>query len=205
MYNSGGKRIGFIVYEIGNTEINLLESLTMVIGNAIQGIQLHDHIRKERRSTDTGQGKESIPWKKYRKLGIPEDKAIAYYHKLMYYMKKKSVFLHPELNVRSLSKITGIPYHHLSFIINQYAKSNFYDFINTFRVKKVIQELAETESKNTNLIDIAFKAGFKSKSTFNKFFKKYTQMTPSKYIQSKVPQQATSSPEGILAKTKKKG
>lgn len=38
--------------------------------------------------------------------------------------------------------------------------------------------------KEKNLIEIGFESGFKSKSTFNKYFKEITGMSPSDYLEN---------------------
>jgi AraC-like DNA-binding protein len=62
---------------------------------------------------------------------------------------------------------------------------NFYDFINSYRVEEAKKLLMIYNEQSGNILDIAFEAGFKTKSTFNKTFKKYTNKTPSEY--AKVP------------------
>jgi AraC-like DNA-binding protein len=69
----------------------------------------------------------------------------------------------------------------LSYIINARLNKNFFDFVNEFRIKEAAAMLRNPEYKDYNIMRIAFEVGFKSKSTFNKAFKKHTRFTPSAY------------------------
>jgi AraC-like DNA-binding protein len=53
--------------------------------------------------------------------------------------------------------------------------------MNGFRVEEVKRRLASSSHDSANLLDLAFEAGFSSKSTFNAAFKKLTGLTPSAY------------------------
>ena len=70
---------------------------------------------------------------------------------------------------------------YLSKIINQKEGKNFYEFINTYRIKAVKRNLNTPTYSHYSILGIGLEAGFKSKSTFNAVFKKMTGMTPSAY------------------------
>ena len=93
-----------------------------------------------------------------------------------------SLFQDPDLTLASLATATGISTHHLSEVLNQYAGKNFYEFVNTYRVDFVRRRLEADQAGK--ILDIAFDAGFASKSTFNAIFKQYAGMTPTQYRQS---------------------
>jgi len=64
---------------------------------------------------------------------------------------------------------------------NNESPYNFFDLINKHRVEEVIRILNSTESKKLKLLSIAFDAGFNSKASFNRVFKKFTSKTPSEF------------------------
>jgi AraC-like DNA-binding protein len=68
-----------------------------------------------------------------------------------------------------------------SSVINQYAKRNFNDFINYYRIQDAKKMLSSTESKKFTISSIAFDTGFSSLSSFNSAFKKFEGKTPSSY------------------------
>jgi AraC-like DNA-binding protein len=101
--------------------------------------------------------------------------------KLQQYMKKEKPYLDPELSLSTLAKAMGLNRNQLSHLINTGLGENFYDFINKYRVEEVKRLMADPQKQNYNLLGMAFESGFKSKSTFNLIFKRFTGLTPSEY------------------------
>ena len=95
-------------------------------------------------------------------------------------MEREKPYLDPDLTLPALAAMTGVPRGDLSSAINSDTGKNFYDFINTFRITHV-KELFEMSDSDVKVIEIAFRAGFSSKSTFNDVFKRITGLTPSEY------------------------
>ena len=58
---------------------------------------------------------------------------------------------------------------------------NFNDFINKYRVIEVKEKLANSANSHLTIMSLAYDAGFNSKATFNRAFKKHTGENPSKY------------------------
>jgi AraC-like DNA-binding protein len=101
--------------------------------------------------------------------------------KLQQYMRNEKPFLDPELSLSSLAKAMGINRNQLSQLINIGIGENFYDFINKYRVEEVKRLMIDPKKQNYNLLGMALEAGFKSKSTFNLIFKRFTGLTPTEY------------------------
>jgi AraC-like DNA-binding protein len=101
--------------------------------------------------------------------------------KLRQYMQNERPFLDPELSLSTLSKAIGLNRNQLSQLINTGIGENFYDFINQYRVEEVKKLMLDPQKRNYNLLGIALEAGFKSKSTFNLIFKRFTGLTPTEY------------------------
>lgn len=101
--------------------------------------------------------------------------------KLLAYMDEKKPYLDPELTLSSLAKDLGIGRSQLSQLINDGIGDNFYDFVNKYRVEQVKKLMADPQVKHYNMLGIALEAGFKSKSTFNLIFKRFTGLTPTEY------------------------
>ena len=81
----------------------------------------------------------------------------------------------------TLSEKTGLSNSYLSQIINQKDGRNFFDFVNEYRINEVMERMDDPDYDHYTILAIAQDAGFKSKSTFNAFFKKSTGKTPSVY------------------------
>jgi len=69
----------------------------------------------------------------------------------------------------------------LSTIINQEAKTNFYNYINQFRVKEFKRLLQTPKAQQYSILGLAKEAGFNSKSTFYAAFKGIEGMAPKEY------------------------
>lgn len=114
------------------------------------------------------------------------DDGLVKYHSQMLenLMITKKPFNDPDLSLSTLASELNLTPNQLSQVINQAFKKNFYEFVNSYRIEEVIQKLANGEGKTVTLLGIALDAGFNSKATFNRFFKKHTGKTPSEYLKS---------------------
>lgn len=86
----------------------------------------------------------------------------------------------PELNVERLARHLGTNTAYLSRAFNDGLGVSFNDAINRLRVEAVQAQLADP-SDSRDLLEIAFAAGFSSKSSFNRVFKTQTGETPSRF------------------------
>jgi len=101
--------------------------------------------------------------------------------RILSFMAERKPYLDPELTLTSLAEAVGIPRGQLSQVINDGVGDNFYDFVNKYRVEQVKMLMNDPAMKNFNMLGIALEAGFKSKSTFNLIFKRFTGLTPSEF------------------------
>ncbi len=172
--------LGFVLFEISNSDREVFEMLTIQISNAIKSVLEYERIKKQAETINTD-SKSKGKTDKYQKSKLPKDLSELYFKKLLEHIEKNEVFKEPNLTLPELSDELNIPRNHLSYVINEYAGLNFYDFINTYRVEEAKKLLLEAAKDNINILKIAFESGFNSKSTFNKVFKKYTHLTPSEF------------------------
>lgn len=108
-------------------------------------------------------------------------KADGYYDSLLEMMKEEKLYTDVELTLQFLSEKLNISSSYLSRIINEKENKNFFEFVNTYRVDEVKEKLVDKEYDHYSIFGIALESGFKSKSTFNTVFKKFTGQTPSSY------------------------
>ncbi len=97
-------------------------------------------------------------------------------------MEESKLYLNPELTLEQLAEQTRIQPRLVSTIINRRFNKNFFEFTNSYRVNHA-KNLLRTSDKGVSMLDIMADSGFNSKSAFNRFFKKYTEMTPTQYRQ----------------------
>lgn len=91
---------------------------------------------------------------------------------------QSGLFRDNKFSLQRLALLCGFSTHQISAAINQCSGSNFYDWLNHYRVEAAQQLLKSSDKAVTT---ICFDVGFNSKSTFNTAFKKITGYTPSQY------------------------
>ncbi len=96
-------------------------------------------------------------------------------------MLEDQVYINPTLSLERLSKAIHITEKNISNIINRHYGVNFYEFINSYRIKEAQKILQQPEFSNKSITEIFYDAGFNSKSVYNTLFKKEFGETPSQY------------------------
>ncbi|TWR28720.1 AraC family transcriptional regulator [Mucilaginibacter achroorhodeus] len=91
------------------------------------------------------------------------------------------IFLDPELTLTDLAKKLGTNTSLLSKVINAGFGISFNDLINNHRVEEAKRLMASPAHKHFTMLAIAFEAGFNSKATFNRAFKRFSGENPSDY------------------------
>ncbi len=124
---------------------------------------------------------------KYQSSTLTAKDADHYLSSLESLMRDERPYLDPNLKLQDLADRLNIAMRHLSQVINQRLGMNFFDYVNAYRVN-CVKELMESEDHaHQTVMDLMLSAGFNTKSTFNKAFKKVTDTTPSQYRQTKKP------------------
>ena len=97
-------------------------------------------------------------------------------------MESEKPYLDDKLTLQKLAEQVKMPEKKLSLLINQHAGQHYFDFINAFRVndaKTLLREHSEL-----TVLEVLYKAGFNSKSSFYTAFKKELNVTPTAYRKS---------------------
>lgn len=95
---------------------------------------------------------------------------------------QEGAFSDNDLSLGKLSQLCGFTTHQVSAAINQCSGSNFYDWLNQYRIQAAQHALLHSSKA---VADICFEVGFNSKSTFNTAFKKIAGCTPSQFRKKK--------------------
>lgn len=109
----------------------------------------------------------------------PDQDAISLFQELDSIIRKRELYRQPRFSLRDLATETGIQEKTLSWAINQGAQNNFSEYINHLRIEAACTYLYSDHTGP--LLDLAYKVGFNSKTTFNAAFKKQTGLTPSQF------------------------
>lgn len=118
---------------------------------------------------------------KYATMPLTEDEASEYITRLQLYMSSEKPYLDASLTLPDLANRLQISSHLLSRVINEKLGSNFFDFINHYRVEEVKRKISNPAFDHLSILGIAFECGFNTKSAFNRVFKKFTGLTPSEF------------------------
>ncbi|WP_435416330.1 helix-turn-helix domain-containing protein [Polaribacter aestuariivivens] len=102
-------------------------------------------------------------------------------NKLELIIKTEQPYLDEDLTLGKLAEQLSTTDKKLSTMLNQYLNTTFYDLINKYRVEAVKVKINLDNYKNYNLFGIASECGFKSRTSFNRIFKKETGLSPSDF------------------------
>lgn len=122
---------------------------------------------------------------KYKTSSLSASDLSTYSQKLDRIMLEEKLYLDSEINLSGLAEKLNISPHTLSQVINQYYQMNFYEFINKYRVEEIKTQLMKAANRNKTIIAIAYDAGFNSKSSFHRIFKKFVGKSPTEFLKEK--------------------
>lgn len=118
---------------------------------------------------------------KYKKNSLSAEKATEIAAKIKKCMEEDTLYRNPNLKLTDLVEAIQENANHISQVINDIFKQNFYDFVNTYRIEEAKCRLKSPTYDHYNVVAIGLDVGFNSKSTFYTAFKKNTDMTPIQY------------------------
>ncbi|MDB4293350.1 AraC family transcriptional regulator [Maribacter sp.] len=115
---------------------------------------------------------------------ISESEVLEVEEKLKSIFEVDKLYLDDSLTLHKLSISLHTSDKKLSFYLNHHLKVTFYDFVNKYRIQEFKSILQNETKADLSLLGIAYECGFKSKSSFNRVFKKETGLSPSQYRES---------------------
>lgn len=121
-----------------------------------------------------------------RKSPLTAEKQQEIWESLENHLRDHKLFADSELNLDKLAQATGINKYHISETLNTYAKKSFYQYINEYRIQYAISQMQILHRKEipVNVLSLAYDAGFRAKSSFNRYFKDITGFTPTEHLKS---------------------
>lgn len=109
------------------------------------------------------------------------------------HMATEKPYLKHLLNLEQLANQLEMHPRTLSVTIKHHFKTNFYEFVNSYRIEEAKRVLADPSQKHKTMIEISGDCGFNSKATYNTFFKKLVGCTPTQYRSQQLEKAATES------------
>ncbi len=119
---------------------------------------------------------------RYAKSGLKQADKDAVYVMLTDKMKTEAWYKENNLTLQELASRLDIHPNYLSQVINEKEDKNFYAYVNHWRIQAFIRIATQPQNRQYTYLALAYECGFNSKSTFNKYFKRYTDRTPSEYF-----------------------
>ncbi|HEX7762941.1 MAG TPA: AraC family transcriptional regulator [Cellvibrio sp.] len=111
-------------------------------------------------------------------------------------MENQKLYLTQNLTIEDFARQVGIHYREVSSIINSEFNTNFFEFVNEYRVNRAKQLLLDPAFARMTILDILLESGFNSKSSFHRFFKRYTGMSAAEFRkQGALPDSTPPEPE----------
>lgn len=122
---------------------------------------------------------------KYAKSGLSEARLSAYRQRLETVMVSRQAWLRSDLTLPKLARLVDCSVNHLSQVINAGFGMTFFDYVNRYRVEHAKRMLTEARGDESEILNIAFAAGFNSNSAFYAAFRKFVGQTPARYRRSR--------------------
>ncbi len=102
--------------------------------------------------------------------------------KLASLLEVERVYRRPNLTLRDLADLVGLPEYRLRKLINEaLGYQNFNAFLHDYRIREACQQLRDPEMRRIPILTIALSTGYQSINTFNRGFREIMGMTPSAY------------------------
>lgn len=102
-------------------------------------------------------------------------------------MELHKFFLKHNLNIEEFSKRINLPVKEVSAVINKHYNTNFFEFMNSYRVEEAKRLLSDSAHIDMTIMDILLEAGFNSKSAFHRFFNRLVGISPSEFRKQQLP------------------
>ncbi|WP_394970564.1 helix-turn-helix domain-containing protein [uncultured Croceitalea sp.] len=124
---------------------------------------------------------------KYEKSGLTPSLSLELKNHLEHLFKNDMIYKENDISLEMIAHRLNTSRHNASQVINEHFKVSFHELVNKYRIEEAKRILTNDQQRNLNIIDVAYEVGYNNKVTFNKAFKKDTQLTPSQF-QRRTPQ-----------------
>lgn len=123
--------------------------------------------------------------KKYVRSALSKEQAQRIADKINATMKQEQLHLDSSLTLHKLARHVAISPNYISQTLNEAMGTNFFDFVNRWRIETAKPKIIANED---TVLNIALEVGFNARSSFYKVFKKETGKTPTEFRKSQLAQ-----------------
>lgn len=159
--------------------IEIIAALDFLIVSVVM-LHLRRINRRQRKEMVLVQQELEETKRKYNRVTTSDTEQKALFEKLKTLMKEEKPFINQELKLSDLAARMDVSTVKLSQLFNVYAETNYYDFVNKYRLEEFKQRLNDGKYANYTLMALAESCGFK-RSSFFATFKKVEGTTPMEY------------------------
>lgn len=164
----------FEYYPLARIVLDLMNVAHLVLINALMVLGIVSQFQ-----TPSG----AAAREKYATSDQTENERRTLYERVKEQMTAHAYYLRMDLNLGELAASVAATSRELSEAINGEGGATFYDFVNRYRLEAAQRLLLEEPDEQ--ILNIAHRSGFNSKSTFNKVFKTATGQSPSAFRKRK--------------------
>ncbi|WP_101445717.1 AraC family transcriptional regulator [Aquimarina sp. MAR_2010_214] len=125
--------------------------------------------------------KGSTKTQQQKKSSLREEDQQRYMELILNYMEEEKPYLDHETKQSDIADKLNMSVHLFSEVLNVCFQKNFNNFINLYRVDTAKQLMKEPKYQHYKILAIGYEAGFPSKTSFNRVFKKLVGLTPTEY------------------------
>tara|TARA_R110002050_G_scaffold134002_3_gene256532 strand:+ start:830 stop:2008 length:1179 start_codon:yes stop_codon:yes gene_type:complete len=140
-----------------------------------------DYSKNERLDTSAPQNDNNIvlsPPMKYQRSALDTEQACRIADKINNIMSKDKLYLDSNLSLQKLANHLAISPNYISQTLNETLCTNFFDFINKWRIEAAKPKILANQE---TVLNVALEVGFNARSSFYKAFKQETGQTPSEF------------------------
>jgi AraC-like DNA-binding protein len=107
--------------------------------------------------------------------------------KLEQHLEQERSFLDPELTARRLAENLGVTENRLSAVLNDGMQTSFYDLVAGYRLAEFDRLARDADNRGRSVLELAYAAGFNSKASFYRLFRRSHGTTPTAFLKEVMP------------------
>ncbi|TAI47137.1 helix-turn-helix domain-containing protein [Flagellimonas allohymeniacidonis] len=132
-------------------------------------------------------GSQFFPPLKYTSSALDEKRYPALLAQIIELVETEKLYLDQNITVKKIADRLMINSKYVSQVLNHHKGTTFTNFVNKYRIEEAKKLIDGSESKSLTLEAIGNRAGFYSKSSFIKAFKRLVGKTPGQYLKNSNP------------------